>query len=497
MSDVNVRMWNSDKRDLRPTTADSRKARVCHVVATTEGATWLLEQLRELRDQHGFEVAAVVSGTQGKLIDKLRAENIPFHVANFAAGSGSPREILRMPLAIVQLARIFRRERFDVVQTHVFTSMFISRPAAWLADVPVRLAMLAGPFHLEAHTSRWIDRVTCWMETQLIPACEKSVRLCRELGIPKKQIAPIIYYTANEQNFNPQNIPPANIRSEYGWPEDSQLISKVAYFYPALPVCGWVPPEVAGRAVKGHEDLVKSAPTVLSEFPKAKFLLVGSGWGEAGENYLENVRQLVRSMGLEDSVIFPGFRADANAILRESDVAVQASLSENLGGVIEALMLECPVVATRVGGIPDGVRDGQTGVLVNPADPDDMARGIIQMLRDPQRARALGRAGRELMLSRFTLNRTVNDLAELYAGLILREKSRGKFYRLTVSLCRAVLGVPVFTYFIFRLFFVDMFLPIYLPSYRARIRAVPVRFYWFMRLTLNRLYVGIRFRRIL
>src|SRR5438876_609699 len=139
----------------------TRKLKVCHVVCTAEGATWMFEQLRELRDAYGCDVAAVVSGEHGKLVDKLRSENIPYHVANFAPGTGAPREILRMPLSILQLARMFQRERFDVVQTHVFASMLIGRPAAWLADVPVRLAMIAGPYHLEAHTSRWIDRDTC------------------------------------------------------------------------------------------------------------------------------------------------------------------------------------------------------------------------------------------------------------------------------------------------------------------------------------------------
>src|SRR5260370_31639210 len=109
----------------------------------------MFKQLRDLRDKHSFDVAAVVSGRQGPLIDKLVSENIPFHVANFAAGSGSPRAILRMPLAILQLARTLRRERYDVVQTHIFTSIVIGRPAAWLADVPVRMAMIAGPYHLQ------------------------------------------------------------------------------------------------------------------------------------------------------------------------------------------------------------------------------------------------------------------------------------------------------------------------------------------------------------
>src|SRR5215213_4992518 len=157
------------------------RLKVCHVVATTDGAPWMFEQLRELRDQYGFEVTAVVSGERGSLVDKLDAEGIPHFASNFEFAT--LRGMMRMPLAIFKMARFFRRQRFDVVQTHIFISMIFGRIAAWLADVPVRTSMIAGPFHLEAHTSRWIDRSTQWMESVMIPSCEMSLRLCRELGV--------------------------------------------------------------------------------------------------------------------------------------------------------------------------------------------------------------------------------------------------------------------------------------------------------------------------
>jgi glycosyltransferase involved in cell wall biosynthesis len=441
------------------------KLKVCHVVATTEGAGWMVAQLRELRDRYGFDVTAIVSGERGGLIDKLCAEGIPYRVANFEFSS--PRGMMRMPLEIFRMARFFRRERFDVVQTHLFFSMLAGRIAAWLADVPVRLSMIAGPFHLEAHTSLWIDRATCWMETAMIPACEKSYRMCREMGVPPERLA-LIYYAPDERKFNPEETPPANIRAEFGWPENTPLIGMVAYFYARLSVSRWIPLAVQGNGVKGHEDLVKAAPMVLSEFPNAKFLLAGSGWGEAGEAHMEEVKELVRSMGLQESVIFTGFRHDVNGILREVDVAVQASLSECLGGTIESLLMECPTVVTRVGGMVDIIRDGETGVLVNPADPDDLARGIIQLLGDPQRARALGRAGRKLALERFTFSRTVSDLDELYRRQ--RAEKRRKPYNPLISLWRLVVGVPVFAYLAFRLLVIDIYLPIYFPIHRARAR---------------------------
>ena len=448
-----------------PASGDSRgrarqRLKVCHVVATAEGARWVAEQLRELRDRYACEVCAVVGGPHGSLIDMLRAEGIPYRVENFNFTFGSG--MIRAPLTILRLARFFRREGVDVVQSHLFFSMIVTRFAAWLADVPVRLAMYASPFHLEAAASRFIDGATWWMESMLIPSCEMSVELCREMGVGGDRLA-LIYYGPDERRFDPQRVERAGIRAAHGWPDSTPLVVKVAYFYPRLAKSRWVPAVVQGRGHKGHEDVVRAAPLVLREYPDAKFLLIGSGWGREGERYKSEVEELVRRLGLERSVVFPGYRADANSVLREADVAVQASLHDNPAGTIEALLMECPTVVTRVGGLVDTVRDGETGLQVNPSDPPDLARAIIRLLRDREGARAMGRAGRKLMLERFTLDRTVEDLHDIYLGL--RRDARRRYFNPLRSLWRAAVAVPLMAYLAARLTLVDL-----RPPARARAR---------------------------
>lgn len=425
---------SEESRDDKKSRA--RALKVCHVVAASEGATWMVEQLRELRNQHGYDVTAVVSGDSGKLIDKLDAEGIPRFAFNFSFGG--LRAPVTMPLRILRLARFFRQQRFDVVQSHVFGSMLIARPAAWLADVPVRLSMISGPFHLEAQASRWIERSTHWMETMLIPSCEASVRLCRDLGISKERLA-LVYYGADEKKFDPSATQTTKLLQRFGLGDDVPKIGMVSYFYRRLPRSRWIPRQLVGRGGKGHEDLVNAARAVQAQFPAARFLLIGSGWGEAGEAYWQELRELVKGLGLEKTILFTGYQEDISGVLRELDVAVQASLSENLGGTIEALLMECPLVATRVGGMPDAVRDGETGILVNPGDPEDLARGIIQQLRHPEKARALAAAGRKLALERFTLSRTASDLSQLYATLLNREGNARRKYRPGVSSYRLLI----------------------------------------------------------
>ena len=123
---------------------------------------------------------------------------------------------------------------------------------------------------------------------------------------------------------------------------------------------------------------------------------------------------------LRDRVLFTGDHRDVPSLLAASDVAVQCSLTENLGGTIEALLMESAVVATRVGGMPEAVRDEETGLLVPPADPCSLAAAILRLLENREERLSLGRAGRRLMLERFTMTRMGDDVDTLYRSLTTR-----------------------------------------------------------------------------
>lgn len=424
--------------------------RICHVIATTEGAVWVFEQLRDLRDRFGHDVTVVLNGERGTLVDRFRGAGIPVLVGDFDFLSSG--DLWALPRKIVALARLLRRHRFDVVQSHLFHSMVITRIAAWLADVPVRISMVAGPFHLEAYTPRWIDRSTQWMETALVPSCEHSRSLYRRMGVTDDRMR-VIYYGPDELKFDPAAHAPADLRTEFGWPASAPLVGMVAYFYPELGINRWTPPAVWGRPVKCQADLIKAMPLILEDIPDARLVFIGSGWEEGGRAYLAKMQALVEELGLQEHVRFAGYRTDVPSLLKALDVSVQVSLSENLGGTIEGLLMECPMVASRCGGLVDSVIDGETGVLVEPGDPVDLARGIRALLSDPMRAKALGRNGRQRMLQRFTLRSTVEELHALYAELA---EGNRRGYRMPISLWHAVIGCFVSGYLAARYWFFDL-----------------------------------------
>jgi hypothetical protein len=150
------------------------------------------------------------------------------------------------------------------------------------------------------------------------------------------------------------------------------------------------------------------------------------------------MKQLAKSLGVDHAVIFTGMRHDIPDVLAGSDVAVQCSRSENLGGSVEALLMARPTVASAVGGLVDTVRDGETGLLVPMDDHGALADAILRLLDNPEWAARLGKNGRELMLREFTLAKTVDDIERLYVaeadkiaagGRRSGERPASRFYR--------------------------------------------------------------------
>lgn len=233
----------------------------------------------------------------------------------------------------------------------------------------------------------------------------------RALGMTERRLS-CVSYGGNAARFDPARADGDRVRRELG-ASGVPLIGLVAYFYP--PRDDWqTPPAIRGRGVKGHDDFISAARLIRQRMPEARFVLAGAGWGAAGERYRQSLIERCRDEQIDDAVVFLDRRDDVPDILAALDVAVQCSLSENYGGTIEALLMERPTVATRVGGMPETIRHGETGLLVPPRDPRALAAAILELLEDRPRARAMGRAGRALMLEQFQLSATADGIAAIY-----------------------------------------------------------------------------------
>jgi glycosyltransferase involved in cell wall biosynthesis len=174
-------------------------------------------------------------------------------------------------------------------------------------------------------------------------------------------------------------------RQDLGLDTDAPVVGMVAYMY--------APKRLLGQRVglKGHEDLIDAMTIVREQDPRVRVVFVGGAWGGA-HRYEQRVRDYARRR-LGPDALFLGDRGDVAALYRHFQVAVHPSHSENLGGAAESLLLGVPTVATSVGGFPDLVEDGATGLLVPPHSPTSLAQGHLHSAERRARGPQDGQGG--------------------------------------------------------------------------------------------------------
>jgi glycosyltransferase involved in cell wall biosynthesis len=159
------------------------------------------------------------------------------------------------------------------------------------------------------------------------------------------------------------------------------------------------------RPEKDHETFLRGARVVLDRLPEARFLIVGDG------SERERLQHLAAELDLEDRVLFPGRRTDVARLLSVFDVTVLTSVTIETFPMsfLEAMAMECALIATPVGGVPEMIEEGKNGYIVPMRDPHALADAIVKVVSDREIAAAMGRASREIVEQRFTITRMVQD----------------------------------------------------------------------------------------
>lgn len=285
----------------------------------------------------------------------------------------------------------------------------------------------ASVFHSFGYGDEWLDLVLARMAS--IPICisrRGNLRHWDPEGAPEfpenlRHVASDVV-VANSQAVasfceQAERIPARKIRVIYNGVETPAAVNRLdARQALGLAVDDRVVANVAHlRPVKGHGDLLRAFQQVAAAVPKAKLLLCGEGGARPA---LEQLRDELR---LRDRVVFAGFRPDVETIYAAADLYVSASRSEGFSNsILEAMHAALAVVATSVGGTPESVIDGETGVLVPPGDPEKLAEAMIRLLGDKTLRRSLGERGRACARERFTVSRMVREYEQLYDAELSR-----------------------------------------------------------------------------
>jgi glycosyltransferase involved in cell wall biosynthesis len=410
--------------------APAQPLKIIHIAATPTGAPWMVALMREQK-RLGHDVAAIIPALDGGIGAQLDALGIPCYAADvdiiFALKS-----ITGKISALLRLARLLRRLRPDVVHSHIVNSVVTARLASWIAGVPMHIGANAHPASLESEVLREIEIGTAFCDTATIASCTYTHSLMLRHGIPAKQLE-LIYYAVDQSGHDPALADGGRVRRELGIADGVPVIGKIAYFYPPSSSSAIAPGRLNGRGIKGHDVLIRAVPHVLASFPDAKFILVGRGWGERGPKYEQELKELAIATGAGESILFTGERGDIPDVLAAFDISVHCSLSDNLGGTVETLLMAKPMIVSDIGGFADTVLHEETGLVVPVDDPLALAEAITRLLRDAPLRRRLGENGRN-HAQRFTLARTVADIEELMA----RRMPAQRDYRIGVSIARAI-----------------------------------------------------------
>jgi glycosyltransferase involved in cell wall biosynthesis len=298
----------------------------------------------------------------------------------------------------------------EVIHNHMFRAEVVgTRTALLLGEKGCKRPGVISTIHSSrircVEDRQTLRQLTPLMDRLIVvsKAIERKIREEGRYGAPVS----LIYNGVDLQRYNHQQ-PCCTFREEFGIPEGVPVVGVVARL----------------EAEKGHRTLIDAWPVVLASHPAAWLLVVGEG---SERNSLE---AQAASLGISDRVVFTGRREDVPAVTAALDVAVLPSYREAQGlSVLEAMALSRPVIASNVGGIPEMIEEGVSGLMVPPGDCDALAGAIVRLLSDHPLADMLAKRGHDLVHERFCIELMTSSIESLYDEMALKMRSSTRVAR--------------------------------------------------------------------
>ena len=368
--------------------------RILHVVDSLNVGGTETQVVQVARRMHttGHQVKVACLRKQGPLLAELSSAGIP--VEEFAPGHSlfslaGFRQMIRM-------VRYLRRERFHVVHTHDLWSNLLGVSAAWLVGVPVIVSSRRDLGHLPWYTpfrARVLRAIQSLSHRVVVNSRAVREFLIQEQGFRPEHIE-VVYNAVDFDRFARAHGERCRVLA--GVEEHHRLVVTVANLW---------------SDVKGHADLVEAAPEVCRRIPSVRFVLVGEG------TMIPELVRRAQELGVDRHFLFPGRREDVPEILSCCEAFVLPSHAEGFpNAILEAQAAGLPVIATNVGGTPELVLDGKSGILVPPQNPAALAQAILRVLEDRPLAERLGREGQRVAVEEFSFARLLERLETLYFG---------------------------------------------------------------------------------
>ncbi len=304
-------------------------------------------------------------------------------------------------LGMVRLYVIFRREEFDIVHTHTAKGGILGRIAAHLAGVP-RIIHTPHGHNFYGYFGPFMSKLVVVLERFAARFTDKIVVLTK---LEKKDF--LDFEVKGSQDIDV--IPSGLELDDFSRIGDEAKAAKRNEF--RLSPCERVVGMVSRlEPVKGPECFIEAAKEVAERINNVKFLIVGEG------SLRSNLERQTERLGLEGKIKFLGWREDSLEIIAVLDILVQPSLNEAVGRVLlEAQVLGVPVVATKVGGIPEVVRKGITGIIIPPQDSNALADAMCNLLEDEKKREAMSREAKKWVKDKFSSVKMMEEVLRIYS----------------------------------------------------------------------------------
>ena len=384
------------------------KIRVLHVITRLErgGAPAVLLEVLQRCDTSQFEHHIATGLSQAPEDDMIPfAKDTGFRVVVIPSLIRDIHPFLDI-YALLKLYFLIRKGRYDIVHCHTSKGGFIGRLAARLAKVRVIIYSPHGDIFegyfgkIKTRFFIWLERFSARFTDKIISLTKSGIEPYIKAGIGQKSQFDYIYNGVDVERLRKRKVDRIQKRQEIGVENDCFLVVTAGRLVP----------------VKGHTYLITALAQVITAIPNIRLVFLGDG-----ELRGELLGQ-VKTLGLEKQVLFPGMRSDVPEIISCSDLFVLPSVNEGFGVVLlEAMAMRCPIVATNVGGVPEVVLDGETGILVPPGDPVQLAGGIIRLLKDTSLALKMAECGYQRLKACFDIRETVSKTEHLYKELLERK----------------------------------------------------------------------------
>jgi glycosyltransferase involved in cell wall biosynthesis len=360
------------------------------------GMEQISTQLASCLNSGNFSTEMYCLSAGGPFAERLRKLGIPVTIFSYH------RYLL--PWNIASLARHIRRGNFQIIHTHTYSAGMLGRIAGFCAGVPV----IIHHHHSTAKEFEWwrqrlLERfVTRCMTDKVITVSDAAKHFLLSYGFGTDNKISVIY-NGVEESFAAPSGQTMEIRTRFNIDNKKVIVTTASL-----------------TSHKGHTILIEALTSVIKQFPDTCCIFLGDGIERSA------LEIQARDSGISKHVIFAGVQHDIRPFLEVANLFVLPSLRESMGiAIVEAMAKKCAVVASNIDGIPEVVVDTVTGLLAIPGSPSDFALKITTLLGDPVRTRLMGEEGYRIFCERFTLEKSVDSVRELYYSCLTVKKVIG------------------------------------------------------------------------